>query len=261
MSSSPHSVSSVPAAIGPRRFLTPVAWILTTLGWLAIAPLAWFLVAPSAFFWLLGQSWSASLALGLVRIGFVPIFGASPVGTILTLVGVAGLPPVLTGVACRQWGAKAVLPMLALSGVLLPITQIYGRIDTFGNIATPLEQAVEQGNVPQARGAALILVRRYYQQGWMPNHIDVPVDTDPYGKDGFFLDGGDFVRSGLDPGVADSMGTTPLMSVLANPDYVRLLISAGADVNARNRDGRSVLQLAGPYPEVQQMLREAGAKE
>jgi len=51
----------------------------------------------------------------------------------------------------------------------------------------------------------------------------------------------------LDQNARDSNQVTPL-------------INAGADVRARDRDGKSVLEYAARYPEVQEELRRAGAR-
>jgi ankyrin repeat protein len=43
-------------------------------------------------------------------------------------------------------------------------------------------------------------------------------------------------------------------------ENLRLLIEAGADVNARDSYGKSVLDHAASYPDLQQELRRSGAR-
>ena len=66
----------------------------------------------------------------------------------------------------------------------------------------------------------------------------------------------------LDQNARDSNQVTPLISAAASGklENLRLLINAGADVRARDRDGKSVLEYAARYPEVQEELRRAGAR-
>jgi ankyrin repeat protein len=70
------------------------------------------------------------------------------------------------------------------------------------------------------------------------------------------------LRHGADPNAPDLKRATPLMSAASSGkvENLRLLIAAGADVNARDSYGKSVLDHAGHYPEVQQELRRAGAR-
>lgn len=70
------------------------------------------------------------------------------------------------------------------------------------------------------------------------------------------------IRRGADPVARDANGYTPLISAAGSGriENVRLLIAAGADVNGVDIDGKSVLEYARDYPEVQQELRRAGAR-
>ncbi|MHB1459630.1 MAG: ankyrin repeat domain-containing protein [Armatimonadota bacterium] len=51
--------------------------------------------------------------------------------------------------------------------------------------------------------------------------------------------------------------------VKGNPEIVKLLIARGADVNAKDKEGRTALSLAvrNNMPEIAKILKEAGAKE
>jgi len=70
------------------------------------------------------------------------------------------------------------------------------------------------------------------------------------------------LQHGADPNVRDTNQVTPLISAAASGklENLRLLINAGADVRVRDRDGKSVLEYAAHYPEVQEELRRAGAR-
>ena len=84
------------------------------------------------------------------------------------------------------------------------------------------------------------------------------------------------VREGANPNIKDSEGDTPLMQAVStgNEEVTKLLISKGADVNAKNSGGESVLAIAKDYYEVDEenseqnldetpiikILKKAGAK-
>jgi ankyrin repeat protein len=70
------------------------------------------------------------------------------------------------------------------------------------------------------------------------------------------------LRHGADPNARDLNRATPLMGAASSgrAENLRLLIVAGADVSARDSYGKSVLDHASRYPEVQQELRRAGAR-
>ena len=57
-------------------------------------------------------------------------------------------------------------------------------------------------------------------------------------------------------------GVTPLMlGATGDPDILRMLIDAGADVNARDRRGITALMRAARHPENVSVLKAAGAEE
>jgi ankyrin repeat protein len=70
------------------------------------------------------------------------------------------------------------------------------------------------------------------------------------------------LQHGADPNARDLNRGTPLISAASSGklENLRLLIAAGAGVNARDSYGKSVLDHAASYPEVQQELRRAGAR-
>lgn len=65
-----------------------------------------------------------------------------------------------------------------------------------------------------------------------------------------------------DVNIVDSMGMSPLMKAAGNGrnEMVEKLIAKGANVNAKAKNGWTVLQFAEPYPETVAMLKKAGAK-
>jgi ankyrin repeat protein len=66
-----------------------------------------------------------------------------------------------------------------------------------------------------------------------------------------------------DPNARDLNGWTALSFAVVSAgrlEIVRILIAAGADVNARDDDGKSILVQAAQHPEVQEVLRQAGAR-
>jgi ankyrin repeat protein len=81
----------------------------------------------------------------------------------------------------------------------------------------------------------------------------------------------EFVKALLDAGasvnVSEARGLTPLMLAVAtdrqNLDIIRMLIAQGADLNARNKDGETALDLARKFHSkpVIEILRRAGAAE
>ena len=62
--------------------------------------------------------------------------------------------------------------------------------------------------------------------------------------------------------VDSSMGMSPLMKAAGNgrKEIVEKLIARGANVNAKAKNGWTVLQFAEPYPETVAILKKAGAK-
>ena len=83
----------------------------------------------------------------------------------------------------------------------------------------------------------------------------------------------DYIRElisvGADVNARNTLGNTPLMFAAGNsstPEIVELLLEKGADVNARSTDGWTPLMRAarntnGKSAEIQQLLIDAGAKE
>ncbi len=71
------------------------------------------------------------------------------------------------------------------------------------------------------------------------------------------------IRSGADVNQHGSLGWPPLMHAANNGhlEVVRHLIDHGADVNATDHNGFTVLQQSSRYPEITQVLKDAGAKE
>jgi predicted component of type VI protein secretion system len=73
------------------------------------------------------------------------------------------------------------------------------------------------------------------------------------------------IEAGADVNARDGMGQTPLMFATRNstPEVVTLLIEAGADVNARASSGRTPLSRANGrvFPEIIKILKAAGAQE
>lgn len=70
------------------------------------------------------------------------------------------------------------------------------------------------------------------------------------------------VDSGAHANNRGTLGWTPLMHAVNNGhiEVVKFLISRGADVNADPGRGGTVIQLAEKYPEIVQVLKDAGAK-
>jgi ankyrin repeat protein len=70
------------------------------------------------------------------------------------------------------------------------------------------------------------------------------------------------LRHGADANARDLNRGTPLMSAANSGklENARVLIAAGADVNSRDSGGKSVLDHAGRYPEIQEELRREGAR-
>jgi ankyrin repeat protein len=64
------------------------------------------------------------------------------------------------------------------------------------------------------------------------------------------------------PNARDLNGWTPLTYAVTagRVEIVRILIAAGADVNARDDAGKNILAQAAQHPEVQEVLRQAGAR-
>lgn len=74
-----------------------------------------------------------------------------------------------------------------------------------------------------------------------------------------------FLGQGTRPDLRDPQGVTPLMvaAFIGDAEGTRLLVAAGADVNARARDGRTVLAFAAGPPgsaAVVRLLLESGAR-
>ncbi len=74
-----------------------------------------------------------------------------------------------------------------------------------------------------------------------------------------------FLDAGVSPNIAESSGFSPLMCAARNNqlEAARMLINAGADVNARASHNRTALGLskAGRYDALVQVLKDAGARE
>jgi ankyrin repeat protein len=70
------------------------------------------------------------------------------------------------------------------------------------------------------------------------------------------------IAEGADVNSKMTVGMTPLMFAASNGhlNAVKILISNGADLNAKTNNGKSVLDLAGQYPQIIKILKEAGAK-
>ena len=72
------------------------------------------------------------------------------------------------------------------------------------------------------------------------------------------------IEAGADVNAQNNEGWTVLMlaSYFGHPEVAKLLVESGADVNAQNNEGVTALILAleGGHPEVAQLLMEAGAK-
>ncbi|MDJ0620959.1 MAG: hypothetical protein QNJ63_30190 [Calothrix sp. MO_192.B10] len=214
-----------------------VLWSICTLAWFFVFPLFWFLTGHTVFIWMLGQSkWISQIGLWLTRIGVLLVAKISTESAI-ALAMMTLLPIIVSGYLCKHYGAKALIPFAALTIMLVPIGLVYGRIDKQGTINENLYSAVQRGDLRQCRGLLLILVRRYHQYG-------------------FFTDGKDLIRTGVDPNIQDSRGMTPLMAVVDNPLYVQQLVQSGADINITNNEGKTALDLATSYPETQQILKQ-----
>jgi hypothetical protein len=74
-----------------------------------------------------------------------------------------------------------------------------------------------------------------------------------------------FLDAGVSPNLAESSGVTPLMGAVKGNQYeaARMLINAGADVNARASHDRTALGIAkaGRFTEIVTLLKEAGAQD
>ena len=74
-----------------------------------------------------------------------------------------------------------------------------------------------------------------------------------------------FLDAGMSPNLAESSGVTPLMGAAKGNQYeaARMLINAGADVNARASHNRTALGIAkgGRSTKLVELLEEAGAQE
>ena len=74
------------------------------------------------------------------------------------------------------------------------------------------------------------------------------------------------IQAGADVTAKDNDGRTPLLHAArwsdetTPPEIVTLLIQAGADVNAKDNDDRTPLSLA-TNPEIIKILKDAGARE
>jgi len=74
-----------------------------------------------------------------------------------------------------------------------------------------------------------------------------------------------FLDAGMSPNLAESSGVTPLMGAAKGNQYeaARMLINAGADVNARASHNRTALGMAkaGRFTKLVELLEEAGARD
>ena len=70
------------------------------------------------------------------------------------------------------------------------------------------------------------------------------------------------LSKGADPNARALFNITPLMLAarFGHIEVVRTLIAGGAEVNAQDRDGGTVLDNADEHPDIQRVLREAGAR-
>jgi uncharacterized protein len=70
------------------------------------------------------------------------------------------------------------------------------------------------------------------------------------------------IAKGANVNARMTVGVTPLMfaALKGQANAVKILISNGADLNAKTNNGKSVLDLAGQYPQIIKILKEAGAK-
>ena len=70
------------------------------------------------------------------------------------------------------------------------------------------------------------------------------------------------IKSGADLNQIGSVGMAPLMHAVNNGhvEIVKVLIANGADANAKGLMGATVIQFAEKYPEIIQILKDAGAK-
>lgn len=228
------SAAPKPLQIARQPWQDLIFWAVSTLGWLVLFPLFWFLTVQSLAIWMLGQSvWMGHLALWL-------LLGRSSLLTWSTFAILTTAPPALSYYACRKVGMRGLLPIAILSALLIPAGQYFGRIDTHGAILAPLQIAAQNGDLPKARSLMLTLTRRYYRYG-------------------FFTDGSNLIRLGIDPNVQGDMGNTPLMTVLDNPTYVQHIIALGANVNVKNQAGKTAIDLA-TNPQTIQLLKQAGAQ-
>lgn len=70
-------------------------------------------------------------------------------------------------------------------------------------------------------------------------------------------------ETSMDVQVRNAHASHSSQTVKGNPEMVKLLITRGADVNAKDKEGQTALSLAirNKMPEIAEILREAGAKE
>src|SRR5262245_13468714 len=63
------------------------------------------------------------------------------------------------------------------------------------------------------------------------------------------------LKHGADPNRSGPAGTTPLMWAVPDVEKARLLVAAGANVNARSESERTALLVAASYPRTVDLLR------